>query len=553
MQKGQQQGASTITQQLIKNTLLTPEKSFSRKFKEIFLAFWAERIYSKDEILQMYFNEAPYGGPAWGIEAASETYFGKSAHNLTLAESTFLAGLPVSPTEFSPYGSRPELAKARQQQVLERMVKDKYITKPEADETFSEELALLPRSNQIKAPHFVMFVRDLLSQKYGPRVVSQGGLKIYTTLDLELQEKTEEIVKNEISNLSNLRVTNGAAMITDTQTGEILAMVGSKDYHEPIFGNFNVTTALRQPGSSIKPITYATAFKKGFSPANTILDIPVNFKDGTRNYSPVNYDGKFHGPVSIRQALGSSYNIPAVKMLATVGIEDMINTARDLGITTFNDTSRFGLSLTLGGGEVRMIDMMSVYGALSQNGDKKYPTPILKVADSSGNVLEEYEDRSQQTLEPAVAYLITDILKDNRARTPAFGPFSLLNIPGYEVAVKTGTSDNKRDNWTFGYTPKFVVGIWVGNNDNSPMNPALSSGVTGAAPIWNKIMHTLLDGTENIAFAKPAGIIEAVIDGRRDLAAAGILPKSLVRVTKAEDKLTFQDAFTVFATSSANY
>ena len=553
LQKGQQQGASTITQQLIKNTLLTPEKSFSRKFKEIFLAFWAERIYSKDEILQMYFNEAPYGGPAWGIEAASETYFGKSAHNLTLAESTFLAGLPVSPTEFSPYGSRPELAKARQQQVLERMVKDKYITKPEADETFSEELALLPRSNQIKAPHFVMFVRDLLSQKYGPRVVSQGGLKIYTTLDLELQEKTEEIVKNEISNLSNLRVTNGAAMITDTQTEEILAMVGSKDYHEPKFGNFNVTTALRQPGSSIKPITYATAFKKGFSPANTILDIPVNFKDGTRNYSPVNYDGKFHGPVSIRQALGSSYNIPAVKMLATVGIEDMINTARDLGITTFNDTSRFGLSLTLGGGEVRMIDMMSVYGALSQNGYKKYPTPILKVADSSGNVLEEYEDRSQQTLEPAVAYLITDILKDNRARTPAFGPFSLLNIPGYEVAVKTGTSDNKRDNWTFGYTPKFVVGIWVGNNDNSPMNPALSSGVTGAAPIWNKIMHTLLDGTENIAFAKPAGIIEAVIDGRRDLAAAGILPKSLVRVTKAEDKLTFQDAFTVFATSSANY
>ncbi len=547
----QQQGASTITQQLIKNTMLTPEKSFSRKLKEIFLAFWAERIYSKTEILQMYFNEAPYGGPAWGIEAAAETYFGKSAHDLTLAESAFLAGLPVSPTEFSPYGTRPELAKARQQQVLERMKEDKYITQKQADEAFSEELALLPRSNNIKAPHFVMFVRDLLAQKYGPRVVSQGGLKIYTTLDLNLQEKVEEIVKNEISSLSYLNVQNGAAMITDAQTGEILAMVGSKDYHTPGFGNFNVTTALRQPGSSIKPITYATAFKKGYSPANTILDIPVSFKDGAKNYVPVNYDGKYHGPVSIRQALGSSYNVPAVKMLATVGIEDMVQTALDLGISTFNDISRFGLSLTLGGGEVKMIDMMGVYASFSQMGRQITPTPIIKVTDSSGNVLDEYTNYSKSVLEPAVAYLITDILKDNRARTPAFGQSSLLNIPGYEVAVKTGTSDNKRDNWTFGYTPKFVVGVWVGNNDNSPMNPALSSGVTGAAPIWNKIMHTLLDGTQNLAFVKPAGVIEVMVDGRRDLATASILPKSLVRVIKAEDKLTFQDAFTAFATSSA--
>lgn len=551
-QHRKQQGASTITQQLIKNTLLTPEKSFSRKFKEIFLAFWAERIYSKQEILQMYFNEAPYGGPAWGIEAAAETYFGKQAQDLNLAESSYLAGLPASPTEFSPYGTKPGLAKTRQQQVLERMVEDKYITKKEADEAFAEKLSLLPRSNNIKAPHFVMFVKDLLAQKYGPRVVSQGGLKIYTTLDLEIQEKAEEIVKREVGSLSYLSVQNGAAMIVNAKTGEILAMVGSKDYHEPGFGNFNVTTALRQPGSSIKPITYATSFKKGYSPGNTILDIPVSFKDGPRNYIPVNYDGKFHGPVSIRQALGSSYNIPAVKMLSTVGIEDMINTAKDLGITTFNDISRFGLSLTLGGGEVRMIDMMSAYNTLSQNGYKKYPTPILKVTDSSGNLLEEFEDTSQQVIQPEIAYLITDILKDNRARTPAFGSFSLLNIPGFEVAVKTGTSDNKRDNWTFGYTPKYVVGVWVGNNDNTPMNQALASGVTGAAPIWNKIMHTLLDGTEPLAFTKPQGVTEVMVDGRRDLATANILPKSLVRVIKKEDKFTFQDAFTVFATSSAN-
>ncbi len=552
LRTGEKQGASTITQQLIKNTLLTPEKTISRKAKEIFLAFWAERIYSKDEILQMYFNEAPYGGPAWGIEAASETYFGKEARDLNLAESSFLAGLPASPTEFSPYGTKPELAKERQKQVLERMVEDHYISKEQADEAFSEKLALLPRSDQIKAPHFVMYVRDLLSQKYGPRVVSQGGLKIHTTLDLGLQEKVEEIVKQDIKDLSNLNVNNGAAMVTDAETAEILAMAGSRDYHYPDFGNFNVTTALRQPGSSIKVVTYVTAFKKGYSPGNTMLDIPASFKDGTKNYSPVNYDGKYHGPVSIRTALGSSYNVSAVKMLATVGIEDMIQTARDLGITTFNDTGRYGLSLTLGGGEVKMIDMISVYGTLAQNGYKKYPTPILKITDSNGNILEEYEDVGQQVLQPEIAYLITDILKDNRARTPAFGPNSLLNIPGFEVAAKTGTSDNKRDNWTFGYTPQYVVGVWVGNNDNSPMNPTLSSGVTGAAPIWNKIMHALLDGTERVSFEKPSGVIEVAVDGRKDLAVASILPKSLVRVFKQEDKLTFRDAFTAYATSSAS-
>ncbi|MBI4036790.1 penicillin-binding protein [Candidatus Daviesbacteria bacterium] len=548
---GELQGASTITQQLIKNTLLTPEKTYTRKLKEIFLAFWAERIYSKKEILQMYLNEAPYGGTAWGIEAGAQTYFGKQAKNLTLAEAAFLAGLPASPTEYNPNNANLDKIKLRQKEVLRRMVEDGYITKELAEKAILEPLDFNSPTNSIRAPHFVMYVKELLSQKYGPRVVSQGGLKIYTTLDLKLQEKMQKIVKEEVHSLLSLNVTNGALMITDAPTGQILSLVGSRDYYEPQFGNFNVTTALRQPGSAIKVLTYATAFKKGFSPGNTILDTPVSFKDGSNSYSPQNYDNKFHGPVSIRVALASSYNVPAVKMLATVGIEEMIKTAQDMGITTLNDPQRYGLSLTLGGGEVKMIDMMAVYGTLSQQGFKKYPTPILKVTDSSGNILEEYEDHGQQVLSPEIAYLITHILSDNLARSPAFGPNSLLYIPGFEVAAKTGTSDNKRDNWAFGYTQRFVVGVWVGNNNNSPMNPLLTSGVTGAAPIWNKIMHELLDGTQNLVFEKPAGIIEAMVDGRRDLTWTGVLPKALVRFSQNGDQLIFSDNFSTYATPSA--
>jgi len=355
-------------------------------------------------------------------------------------------------------------------------------------------------------------------------------LKIYTTLDLNLQQTVETIVKEEVDKLASLNAQNGAALVTDTN-GQILAMVGSKDYHEPGFGNFNVTTALRQPGSSIKVVTYTTAFKKGFSPGNTILDTPVSFKDGAGNYSPVNYDGKFHGPVSIRTALGSSYNIPAVRAAATVGINEVIKTAKDLGISTFDEPNRFGLSLTLGAGEVKMIDMMSVYGTFANLGVKKYPTAFLKVTDSNGNVLEEYKEGGKQVLDAGIAYLITDILKDNKARTPAFGPNSLLHIPGFEVPVKTGTSDKIKDNWTFGYTPKYVVGVWVGNPDSSPLNPRLTSGVTGAAPIWNKIMHTLLDGTKPLSFKRPAGIVETIVDGRKDLGLTGTIPKSLVRTS----------------------
>lgn len=549
---GHQEGASTLTQQLIKNTLLTPEKTYSRKIKEVILALWAERLYSKEDILQMYLNEAPYGGPAWGIEAASETYFGESVSQLTLAQAAFLAGLPASPTQFSPYGPNPSLAKIRQRWVLDRMVEDRYISIKQSDAAYEEDLHIKPPINNIKAGHFVMYVKDYLARKYGPRVVSQGGLKIETSLDLNLQEEVEKIVLEEVSKLGYLNVTNGAAMVTDPKTGQILAMVGSKDYHDPIFGSFNVTTALRQPGSSIKVITYATAFKMGFSPGNTILDIPTTFKDNWGNsYTPLNYDGRFHGPVSIRVALGSSYNIPATKMLGTISLNSFLETAKDLGITTFDQPQNYGLSITLGGADVKMLDMMSVYGTFANGGERVDPTLILKVTDASGNVLEENYPNPKQVLSKEVAYLITSILSDNGARTPAFGPNSLLKIQSHTVGVKTGTSDNKKDNWTFGYTPEFVVGVWVGNNNNALMDQRLASGVTGAAPIWNRIMNLILKERKDLAFEKPSGIRTASVDGRVDLVIDGITQKGLVRFAKKEDKLIFSDAFSSFATSSA--
>lgn len=555
---GEVQGGSTITQQLIKNTLLTPERTFERKTKEIILAFWTERIFGKNEILEMYFNEVPYGGTSWGIAAASQTYFGKEVKDLTLAESAFLAGLPASPTTYSPYGTNPELAKLRQKQALRRMVEDGFITQELADKTYSEELQIKTPVNEIKAPHFVLYLRSKLSEEFGNRFVAQGGLKVFTTLDLKVQEMAERIVSEEIDKLKNLNVGNGAAMIISPKTGEILAMVGSKNYWDPNGGNFNVVTALRQPGSSIKPITYASAFKQGYSPGNTLLDTPVSFKSLWETYTPVNYDGKFHGPVTIRTALGSSLNIPAVKILAVVGLPEMLRTAKNLGITTLNDTNRYGLSLTLGGGEVKMIDMMQVYSTFSQMGTKNKVRETIKITDSKGNIIQDNSSQIGETvIEPGIAFLITDILSDNKARTPAFGSNSLLNIPGHQVAVKTGTTDSKRDNWTFGYTPEYVVGVWVGNNDNSPMNPKLASGVTGAAPIWNRLMTEMLKNKPSSQFQKPPGVVAGTVDGHKDLVVAGITPKSVVgfkkqKVKEAQEKepekevITFTDPFSTY-------
>ncbi len=521
------EGGSTITQQLVKNTLLSSEKTLTRKIKELVLAIEVELLYSKDEILQMYFNQIPYGGTAYGIEAAAKTYFGKKTKDLTLAEAALLAGLPAAPTHYSPFGAQPQLAFVRQKEVLKRMVEEGYLKKEEAEMAMQEKIIFAPQATDIKAPHFVMYVKDLLVKKYGRKVVEEGGLEVITSLDLNLQMLAEKEIKIELQKLAHYHVTNGAALITNPQTGEILVMVGSKDYFDQTNdGNVNVTTARRQPGSAIKVVNYAVALESGYTPASIIADTPVIYKNAWETYTPVNYDGRFHGNVTLRTALASSYNIPAVKLLASYGVNKMIEMGKNMGITTWDDPSRFGLSLTLGGGEVKMTDMAVVYGTLANMGKKVDLQPILKITDYKGKILEKYAClnkelfmaqaaqneicQGQQVLRPAVAYLLTDILADNSARTPAFGPNSSLLIPGYQVAVKTGTTNSKRDNWTIGYTPDYVVAVWVGNNDNTPMS-AVASGVTGASPIWHNIMTQLLNGRPKTAFSRPSDLISMQI------------------------------------------
>ncbi len=507
------QGGSTITQQLIKNALLTPEKNWKRKVKELILSIQAELIFSKQEILQMYLNEVPYGGTAYGVEEAAQTYFSKSVKDLNLAEAALLAGLPAAPTRFSPFGANPKLALIRQHQVLDAMVKNNYITQQQSDEAKKQKIILSPQKTDIKAPHFVMYIKDLLVQKYGTKMVEQGGLRVYTSLDLEVQNMAQQFVTEEIDKLSTMRVTNGAALVTNPKTGEVLAMVGSKDYYDVANdGNVNVTIMPRQPGSSIKVITYSLALEKGFTPATTIADTPITYKiPGTEPYSPANYDLSFHGNVSLRTALACSYNVPAVKTLAVFGINNMIDLAQNMGITTWNDRSRFGLALTLGAGEVKMTDMAVVYGTLANMGKKVNLNPILMVTDSKGKTLSRFEKSNPESvLDPKVAFLITDVLKDNQARTPAFGPSSLLKIPNHEVAVKTGTTNDKKDNWTIGYTQDFVVTVWVGNNDNTPMS-AVASGVTGASPIWNHIINELLKNKTAHKFDLPEELVKVKV------------------------------------------
>ena len=504
------QGGSTITQQLVKNALLSSEKTWQRKIKEVVLSIQVELIFSKDEILQMYFNEVPYGGTAYGIEEASQTYFGKSVKEINLAEATLLAGLPAAPTKYSPFGANPKLAIVRQHQVLDNMIKDGYLTSEQAEEVKKQKIILAPQTTNIKAPHFVMYVKDLLVEKYGTKMVEQGGLKVITSLDLNLQEMAQKHVVDEINKLINMRVSNGAALVTNPQTGEILAMVGSRDYFDlERDGNVNVTIMPRQIGSAIKPVTYAVALSNGFTPATIIPDTPITYKiPGSEPYSPVNYDGRFHGNVPLRMALGSSYNIPAVKTVAVFGVNKLIDLAQSMGITTWNDRSRFGLSLTLGAGEVKMTDMAVVYGTLANLGNRVNLKPILKITDYKAKAINEVQEEApERVLDAKVAYLLTDILKDNQARTPAFGPASLLVVPDHEVAVKTGTTNDKKDNWTIGYTQDYLTAVWVGNNDNTPMS-AVASGITGASPIWHNIMVDLLKDRPAQQFAKPQELVK---------------------------------------------
>ena len=476
----------------------------------------------------MYFNEVPYGGTAYGAEQASQTYFGKSIKDISLAEAALLAGLPASPTTYSPFGSNPHLAIQRQHQVLNQMVANRFIAPQEAEQAKQQKIKLAPQYTNIKAPHFVMFIKDLLVEQFGLNLVEQGGLNVYTSLDLNLQQLAQTIVTQEINQLFPYHITNGAALIVKPQTGEILTMVGSRNYFDTEHdGQVNLTTSLRQPGSAIKPVNYAVALQHGFTPASIIQDSPVTYNvPGSPPYSPVNYDRRFHGPITLRQALANSYNVPAVKVLASYGVNKMLDMGETLGITSWADRSRYGLSLTLGGAEVKMIDMAVVFSTLANQGQKIALHPILKVTDSSSKTLIELNCNSTSTitfpepveaasnkiscdpqpvLSPEVAFILTNILADPYARAPAFGLRTYLNIPNHQVAVKTGTTNDKRDNWTIGYTTDYLVATWVGNNDNSPMSQ-VASGVTGASPIWHKIMVELLKNQPSHQFTPPPSL-----------------------------------------------
>ena len=512
-------GGSTLTQQLVKNVLLSPKRSIGRKIKEFVLSVQIEKKYTKDEILQMYLNESPYGGTAWGVQAAAETYFAKDVNELNLIESAVLAGLPQAPTRYSPFSG--EAYKQRTEDVLRRMREDKHISKDEEKQAVKdlEELEFAPEGASFKAPHFVMYIKQQLVEKYGEHLVEGGGLRVVTSLDWELQKKAQQIVGEEIRKVESLHITNGSAVTLDPTTGEILAMVGSKNYHDEDYdGKVNVALSLRQPGSSIKPVNYVTAFKQGYTAATMIVDVTTEFPGGANIpvYKPRNYDNKPHGPVHLRQALGNSLNIPAVKLLQLVGVKNMLETAYKMGFTSLEPTTanvnRFGLSLTLGGGEIRLLDMVSAYSAFANGGLRVEPISILKVEDNKGKTLEEHKKvKKQRVLSEEEAFLISNILSDNSARTITFGNNSYLNIPGHQVAVKTGTTDDLRDNWAIGWTPGVITGVWVGNNDNSPMK-RVASGISGATPIWRQIIMEALRGKPVKGWSVPKGVISKEVD-----------------------------------------
>ena len=504
----QMQGGSTITQQLIKNVLLTPERTITRKLKELFLAYAVEQRYTKDEILGLYLNNIPYGGVAWGIESAAQKLFAKDVWDLTLGESAFLASLPSSPSAYVSYASNSEAAKRRQSAVLNRMEELGIITSAQNAEALAEGLNFAPQHEYIKAPHFVSYVRKELESRYGNRMVEYGGLTVKTSLDLDLQTKLEEVVKTEVAKDLYLNITNGAVVVLDPRTGEILAYVGSVDYFKEGWGAYDVITAQRQPGSTIKVVTYALAFEKGKTAADTVVDGPLTIQlGGGKTYSPVNYDGRYHGAVSLRSALANSYNIPAVKLVKDFGPDNMVALGNKLGLAGWEVNDTYGYAVTLGGKETRLLDLTNVYATFARGGMYRPTTPFISIKDSNGfNLYDDSRIVEYRAISEETAYILTNILSDSWARAPAFGSRSALYIPGHTVAAKTGTTNDKRDNYTVGYTLAYTVGVWVGNNDNSPMNPYLASGVDGAAPIWNKTMHILLDGREAENFPVPSGI-----------------------------------------------
>lgn len=518
------QGGSTITQQFIKNSILTPERTLSRKIKEVILAIEMELKFSKDEILGMYLNEIPYGSNAYGVEAAAQTFFGKQARELGLDEAALLAALPKAPTYYSPYGSNLEELKKRQEYCLQQMADLGYITQDQANEAKESDVQekILPYRERIDAPHFVMFIKEYLESKYGQQAVEQGGLRVYTTLDWEKQQIAEQAVREGAENNQKAwNATNAALVAADPKTGQILAMVGSKDYfNKDIDGQVNVAIRDRQPGSSFKPYVYLTAFTKGYTPETMIFDVETNFSTETgKDYKPQNYDGKFRGPVKMKEALGMSLNVPAVETLYLAGVKDSITMAKRLGITGLNQPDRYGLSLVLGGGEVKLIDHVSAFGTLATGGVRHPKTAILKIEDNEGKVLEEFrKDSGEKVVDEKYVAMLDHIISTNDYRAPIFGSNSPLRFDNRPVAAKTGTTNEFRDGWTVGYTPSIVVGVWAGNNDNSPMR-AGADGVNVAAPIWRSFLDKVLSNyaIEQFPKYKEEETGKPVLDGKLDI------------------------------------
>jgi 1A family penicillin-binding protein len=532
-----QAGASTITQQFIKNAVLTSEKSYLRKLKEIILAYRLEQTFTKEQILQLYFNEIPYGSNAYGVEAASMKYFGKNVQDLTLPEDAILAAMVQSPTRYSPYGPNKDLLISRQQYVLDLMVEQKMITKDEATKAKETKVVFRNPDDNIMAPHFVLHIKEMLVEKYGEKTVEQGGLKIITTLDLYKQQIAEEVVKAHAeTNAKRFNAKNAALVSIDPKTGQVLAMVGSKDYFDnSIDGQVNVALKPRQPGSSFKPIVYATAFTEGYTPNTTLYDTVTNFSTSGTPYTPHNYNSKEYGPVSMKNALAGSLNIPAVKTLYLAGLDKTLDNAKKLGYTTLGNKDQLGLSLVLGGGEVTLLEHTNAYSAFAREGILSDPSFILKVEDKDGNVLEEYKDSERRVWDVNVAREINYCLSDNSARAFIFGANNFLTLGSRPVAAKTGTTNNNRDAWAMGYTPSIVTGVWVGNNDNAEIKAGADGSVV-AAPIWNEYMRRVL-GNDNIEnFNAPTIPItgKAVLDGKN-------INNTLVKIDKASGLLATEN------------
>lgn len=532
------QGASTITQQLVKNAILTPERTYRRKIKELVLAYQIEKKFSKDEILKMYFNEIPYGSNAYGVEAASQIYFNKSAKDLTLDEATLIAALPKAPTYFSPHGSHQEKLIDRQHYILNLMTKEGYLEKEKAELAKKEDVLkkIKPRRDRILAPHFVIYIKEILTEKYGERVVEQGGLKVVTTLDLEKQKAAEEAISWGVErNEKRYKASNAAMVALDPKTGQILAMVGSRDFFDDEYGQVNVALRPRQPGSSFKPMVYSAAFAKGYTPETILFDVETNFGPSgpeKKDYIPRNYDNQERGPVTIRKALAGSLNIPAVKTLYLTGLTNVLDLADKMGYTTLKDRSRYGLALVLGGAEVKLLEHTAAYGILSQEGIKYDSQVILRIEDSKGKLIEKARElMGKRVLNKQIARQTTDILSDNSARTFIFGSQNYLNLGVRPVAAKTGTTNDYRDAWALGYTPSLAVGVWSGNNDNSPMRRGADGGSV-AAPIWHRFMKNVLkdEKIENFNPPSPVKTEKPVLNGQKAV-------EIKVKINKASGKL----------------